>query len=47
MTVSPAREGAWGEERVRRMLAEAGFAELEVRRLPHDALCQYYVARTR
>jgi SAM-dependent methyltransferase len=35
----------WGEAVARRMLAEAGFAKIDVRRLPHDAMNLYYVAR--
>jgi SAM-dependent methyltransferase len=35
----------WGAERATRMLEEAGFTKLEVHRLPHDLLNQYYVAR--
>ncbi len=52
MTVSLAAGGAglgamWGVEAARRMLDEAGFAEVEVHTLPHDLLNQYYVARLR
>jgi len=52
MTVSLAAGGAglgamWGVEAATRMLAEAGFAKLEVRTLPHDLLNQYFVARRR
>lgn len=35
----------WGAETARRMLAEAGFAEVDRHRLPHDALNHYFVAR--
>jgi SAM-dependent methyltransferase len=50
MTVSLAARGAglgamWGVETARRMLDEAGFADLEVRTLPHDLMNFYYVAR--
>lgn len=50
MTVSLAQGGAglgaaWGEERARQMLAEAGFAETEVQRLPHDIINNYYINR--
>lgn len=49
MTVSLARNGAglgamWGEEKAREMLAEAGFADVEVRRLPHDFQNSYFIA---
>jgi SAM-dependent methyltransferase len=50
MTVSLAAQGAglgamWGEQTARRMLAEAGFAHVDVRTLPHDPINQYYLAR--
>lgn len=50
MTVSLAQGGAglgaaWGEERARQMLAEAGFNEVEVQRLPHDIMNNYYINR--
>jgi SAM-dependent methyltransferase len=50
MTVSLAREGAglgtvWGEELARRMLADAGFASVEVHDVPDDPLDSLYVAR--
>ncbi len=50
MTVSLALGGEglgamWGEERARRMLAEAGFAVVEVKQLPHDFINYYYIAR--
>ncbi len=35
----------WGTERAQRMLAEAGLGRVEVRRLPHDAMNVYFVAR--
>jgi 2-polyprenyl-3-methyl-5-hydroxy-6-metoxy-1,4-benzoquinol methylase len=50
MTVSLAQGGAglgtmWGEEKAKEMLREAGFAEVEVERLPHDIANSYFVAR--
>jgi 2-polyprenyl-3-methyl-5-hydroxy-6-metoxy-1,4-benzoquinol methylase len=50
MTVSLAAGGAglgamWGVETARRMLAEAGFARIDVRTLEHDLMNFYYVAR--
>jgi hypothetical protein len=50
MTVSLAQGGIglgamWGEEKATEMLAEAGFAEVEVKRLPHDFQNAYYVMR--
>lgn len=50
MTVSLALGGMglgtmWGEQTARRMLAEAGFFDLEVRRLPHDIQNAYYISR--
>jgi 2-polyprenyl-3-methyl-5-hydroxy-6-metoxy-1,4-benzoquinol methylase len=50
MTVSLAAGGMglgamWGEERARRMLAEAGFDRVSVQTLPHDAINLYFVAR--
>ena len=52
MTVSLAARGAglgamWGVETARRMLLDAGFADLEVEALPHDVMNLYYVARKR
>ena len=35
----------WGSETASRMLAEAGFAEVEIRSLPHDVINYYYTAR--
>ena len=35
----------WGAETARRMLAEAGFASVELKTLPHDPLNAYYIAR--
>ncbi len=48
MTVSLAEGGAglgtmWGEEKAREMLREAGFAEVEVRKLSHDFQNCYYI----
>jgi SAM-dependent methyltransferase len=50
MTVSLAAQGAglgamWGVRTARRMLDEAGFADLSVETLPHDHMNFYYVAR--
>jgi 2-polyprenyl-3-methyl-5-hydroxy-6-metoxy-1,4-benzoquinol methylase len=50
MTVSLSAGGAglgamWGRETACRMLAEAGFAKVDVRSLPHDVINYYYVAR--
>lgn len=50
MTVSLSCDGAglgamWGEERARRMLADAGFGEVTLRVLPHDPINQYFVVR--
>ena len=50
MSVSLARDGAglgtvWGEELARDMLAEAGFGSVEIKRLPHDIINSYYLAR--
>jgi ubiquinone/menaquinone biosynthesis C-methylase UbiE len=50
MTVSLAEDGAglgamWGEQTTRRMLAEAGFPEVEVKPVPGNALNSYYIAR--
>ena len=50
MTVSLARDGAglgtvWGEELARRMLADAGFAHVDVHDVPDDPLDSVYVAR--
>jgi SAM-dependent methyltransferase len=49
-TVSLAQGGEglgtmWGEEKAREMLAEAGFRNVETRRLDHDIANTYYVAR--
>ena len=50
MTVSLAQGGAglgtmWGEQVALRMLAEAGFSQVEVRRVPGDIINSYYIAR--
>lgn len=50
MTVSLAQDGAglgtmWGEQKATAMLAEAGFQEVEARRLEDDIANVYYVAR--
>jgi SAM-dependent methyltransferase len=50
MTVSMANDGAglgamWGRETACRMLADAGFGNVEVRSLPHDVINFYYTAR--
>jgi 2-polyprenyl-3-methyl-5-hydroxy-6-metoxy-1,4-benzoquinol methylase len=49
MTVSLALQGeglgaVWGEEKAQQLLRDAGFAQVEVHRLPHDMLNNYYVA---
>lgn len=48
MTVSLAQDGeglgtVWGEELAVQMLEEAGFADIEVKTLPHDIQNNYYV----
>ena len=50
MTVSLAQGGAglgtaWGEELALKMLADAGFDDVTVQRLPHDILNNYYTMR--
>ena len=50
MTVSLAQGGdglgaMWGEEKARELLAEAGFASVELHQLEHDPVNAYYVAR--
>jgi len=50
MTVSLSDEGAglgamWGKDLACRMLTEAGFGDVSVSELPHDAMNYYYVAR--
>jgi 2-polyprenyl-3-methyl-5-hydroxy-6-metoxy-1,4-benzoquinol methylase len=49
MTVSLALGGeglgaAWGEEKALELLAEAGFSQVEVKRLTHDIMNNYYIA---
>ncbi|QIN78037.1 methyltransferase domain-containing protein [Rubrobacter marinus] len=49
MTVSLAQDGdglgtMWGEEKAQEMLREAGFANIEVKHLPHDVQNSYYVS---
>jgi hypothetical protein len=50
MTVSLAQGGEglgtmWGEEKATEMLKDAGFGEVEVKRLPHDFQNTYYIAK--
>lgn len=50
MSVSLANNGAglgtcWGEELAVKMLNDAGFKNVDVRKLPHDILNNYYLAR--
>jgi SAM-dependent methyltransferase len=50
MTVSLARDGAglgtvWGEQLARRMLADAGFEQVEVHEVPDDPMDSLFVAR--
>jgi 2-polyprenyl-3-methyl-5-hydroxy-6-metoxy-1,4-benzoquinol methylase len=50
MTVSLAQGGAglgtcWGRELAEKMLAEAGFRDVTVEKLPHDDMNYYYIAR--
>jgi SAM-dependent methyltransferase len=50
MTVSLSADGAglgamWGDQVARAMLAEAGFGDVTMSRLPHDPMNYYYVAR--
>lgn len=52
MTVSLAQGGAglgaaWGEELAQKMLADAGFKNVEVKKLPHDIINNYYINRKR
>ncbi|MGE0882479.1 MAG: class I SAM-dependent methyltransferase [Blastocatellales bacterium] len=52
MTVSLAQGGkglgaAWGEEMATQMLAEAGFANVEIKQLPHDIMNNYYICQKR
>ncbi len=49
MTVSLAQGGSglgamWGEQTARQMLADAGFSEVEVKRVEADAINSYYIA---
>jgi SAM-dependent methyltransferase len=49
MTVSLALGGeglgaAWGEEKALELLTEAGFNRVDVKRLPHDIINNYYIA---
>jgi hypothetical protein len=48
MTVSLAYEGMglgtmWGQQTALRMLAEAGFKQVEIKRLPQDLVNDYYI----
>ncbi len=50
MSVSLAQDGAglgtvWGEELAQEMLGDAGFRHVEVKRLDHDIINNYYLAR--
>lgn len=50
MTVSLALGGEglgamWGEEQAQRLLAETGFTQVTIHRLPHDRQNSYFVAR--
>lgn len=50
MSVSLANNGAglgaaWGKELALEMLAQAGFGDVRVERLPHDIINEYYVVR--
>lgn len=50
MTVSLSANGAglgamWGDQLARAMLADAGFGDVTMSRLPHDPMNYYYVAR--
>ncbi|MFQ5934029.1 MAG: class I SAM-dependent methyltransferase [Dehalococcoidia bacterium] len=52
MTVSLALDGEglgtmWGEQKAREMLADAGFAQIEVKQVPDDTQNSYYIARKR
>jgi hypothetical protein len=49
MTVSLAQGGeglgtVWGEQLALQMLADAGFADVEVKKVPGDILNNYYLA---
>jgi hypothetical protein len=50
MTVSLALDGAglgtaWGEQTANRMFREAGFTDVETKKIPEDIFNVYYVAR--
>lgn len=50
MTVSLALDGEglgamWGKEKAIEMLNQAGFVDVEVKQLPHDAMNYYYIAK--
>ena len=50
MTVSLSQGGAglgtcWGRESATRMLRDAGFTSVELHRLPHDPLNEFYLVR--
>lgn len=52
MTVSLAQGGeglgaAWGEEKAQQMLGDAGFTNVEVKKLQHDIINNYYIAMKR
>lgn len=52
MTVSLALDGAglgamWGEEKALEMLREAGFASVEIKKLPHDFQNSYFIVKKR
>lgn len=52
MTVSLAQGGeglgtVWGEQKARQMLADAGFAEVDVKQVPGDILNSYYITTKR
>jgi hypothetical protein len=51
MTVSLAQGGdglgaMWGEEKAEEMLRASGLTHIEVKKLPHDILNVYYVAKS-
>jgi ubiquinone/menaquinone biosynthesis C-methylase UbiE len=50
MTVSLALDGeglgtAWGEQKARQMLADAGFGDVDVKNVEGDIINNYYIAR--
>jgi SAM-dependent methyltransferase len=52
MSVSLGQNGAglgavWGEQKARQMLADAGFSQVEIHRIPGDFLNSYYIAKKR